>query len=502
MAINSRAHNNPICLVVCERDETALEAALKRVGITPGFIEIRLDYLPVHQIASTRLGKWVKLAGSPVILTFRRKVNGGEYDGTEAEQIGVLKSILNCGAAFFDLEIETVENFLKGSLQSLRIGQSRWIVSYHNFQKTPADLSSIFNRLWASHPDVVKIATKACNFEDNFRLLDLMDRPRPAHTGLILTAMGEIGEYSRIIGPSRGSLLTYGSSEKGKESAPGQLTARDLAELYRIDKIQPDTKLYGVIGYPIRHSLSPHLHNACFQNFGMNARYLPLAVPDLNDLSARLKSFFGLSVTIPHKVSILKYADFQDETVRATGAANTLVIREDRVEAYNTDLAGILRALRKPLDEGIRRATLLGTGGAARAAAVVLRQFHCQVNVLARDLEKARVFANEFGFSFDRLSEASNYEGDILINATSVGMSPNEGETPIPQKAIRYRYVFDMVYNPLETRLLQEAKGHATGISGLEMFLGQAARQFFLWTGQEVSLEAMREVALTRLRSQ
>ena len=176
------------------------------------------------------------------------------------------------------------------------------------------------------------------------------------------------------------------------------------------------------------------------------------------------------------------------------------MIREDRVEAYNTDLAGVLRALRKPLDEGIGRATLLGTGGAARAAAVVLRQFQCQVNVLARDLEKARVFANEFGFSFDRLSEASNYEGDLLINATSVGMSPQEGETPVPQEAIRYRYVFDMVYNPLETRLLQEAKGRATAISGLEMFLGQAARQFLLWTGQEAPLEVMREVALARLR--
>jgi len=500
MAINSRANRNPICVVLCERDETALEAALQQLGNTPGFIEIRLDYLPVHQITLARLAKWIKLAPNPVILTFRRKVNGGEYEGTEAEQIGILKSILNCGAAYFDLEVETVENFLKGSLESLKTGQSRWIVSFHDFQKTPADLNSVFSRLWASNPDVVKVATKACRFADNFRLLDLLDYPRPPRTGLILVAMGELGEYSRIIGPSRGSFLTYASPEKGRESAPGQLTAKDLAEVYRIDQIQPDTKVYGVIGFPIRHSLSPHLHNACFQYFGMNARYLPLAVPDLSDLSTRLKWFTGLSVTIPHKVSILKYTDFQDETVRATGAANTLVIRKDRVEAYNTDLAGVFGALRKPLDEGIGRVTLLGTGGAARAAAVVLRQFHCQVNVLARDLEKARVFANEFGFSFDRLSEASNFEGDLLINATSVGMSPQEGETPVPQEAIRYRYVFDMVYNPLETRLLREAKGRATAISGLEMFLGQAARQFLLWTGQEPPLEVMREAALAKLR--
>ena len=502
MVINSRANRNPICLVICERDETAVEVALRRTGTTTGFIEIRLDYLPVHQITSARLGNWIRLARVPVIVTLRRRANGGAYEGNEAEQVGLLKSILNCGAAYFDLEVETVENYLKGSLDPLRTGQSRWIVSYHNFQETPADLNSVFRRLWVSNPDVAKIATKACKFVDNFRLLELNDEPRAANTDLILVAMGELGEYSRIIGPSRGSLLTYASSEPGRESAPGQLTARDLTELYRIHDIRPDTKVYGVIGYPIRHSLSPHLHNACFHKFGMNARYLPLAVPDLSELSARLECFAGLSVTIPHKVSILRYTDFQDETVRVTGAANTLVIREDRVEAYNTDLAGVLRALRKPLDEGIRNVTLLGTGGAARAAAVVLRQFQCQVSVLARDREKAKAFAHEFGFSFDRLSEATKYEGDLLINATSVGMSPKEEETPVPREAIRYHYVFDMVYNPLETRLLQEARGRAIAISGLEMFLGQAAQQFLLWTGQEAPLEVMREVALAKLRSE
>lgn len=497
--MNSKARSNRICVVIRERDEAAVEAALQRPRNVAGFCEIRLDYLPGHQITPANLCKWIKLAGTAVIVTLRRTANGGEFGGDEAEQISILKSILHCGAAYFDLEIETVENHLNGRLDLLRKGKARWIVSYHNFQETPADLSSVYHRLLACKPDVVKIATKACTFADNFRLLDLSNEPKPSQTDLILVAMGELGAYSRILGPSYGSLLTYASAEHGQESAPGQLTAEELAKLYRIDEIQADTKIYGVIGYPIRHSLSPHIHNACFQRFGLNACYLPLAVPELSDLSARLKYFAGLSITIPHKVSILRYANRQDETVHLTGAANTLVIRQERIEAYNTDVAGVLTALREPIEKGIRHVTLLGTGGAARSAAVVLKQHQCQVNVLARDREKAKAFATEFGFAFDQLSEASKFEGDLLINATSVGMFPRVDEIPVPSEAIRYRYVFDMVYNPLETRLLQAARSRATVISGLEMFLGQAARQFELWTGQQAPLQLMREVALARL---
>jgi 3-dehydroquinate dehydratase / shikimate dehydrogenase len=493
------SRSNRICVVIRERDEAAVETALRSSRNVAGFCEIRLDYLPSHQITPANLGKWVKLAGTAVIVTLRRTANGGEFGGDEAGQIRVLESILQCGAAYFDLEIETVENHLKGRLDLLRKGQSRWIVSYHNFQETPRDLSQVCHRLLACKPDVVKIATKACTFADNFRLLDLIREARLSRKDLILVAMGELGAYSRILGPGAGSFLTYASTERGRESAPGQFTAEELNKVYRVNEIQAETKIYGVIGYPIGHSLSPYVHNAAFQSYGLNACYLPLAVPDLSDLSARLKYFAGLSITIPHKVSMLRYVDRQDETVHSTGAANTLVIRPDRIDAHNTDVAGVLTALREPIEKGIRQVTLLGTGGAARSAAVVLKHLDCQVSVLARDREKAKAFATEFGFAFSQLSEASKFSGDLLINATAVGMFPRVDEIPIPSEAIRYRYVFDMVYNPLETRLLQAARSRAIAISGLEMFLGQAARQFELWTGQQAPLQLMREVALARL---
>ncbi|MFN8006611.1 MAG: shikimate dehydrogenase [Terriglobia bacterium] len=496
----SKSKKNPICLVICERDERVVEAAIHEAKAKAGFVELRLDYLPIQQITSGRLENWVRLAGIPVIVTLRRKPNGGEFEGNEEEQLKILTSLLDCGAAYFDLEIETVESALQGKLDRLRKGSARWIVSYHQFQETPGDLDAVYQRLRSVNPDVLKIATKAGRFNDNFRLLELLKHPKPPTMDIILVAMGDLGGYSRILSPRLGCLLTYASFLPGKESAPGQWTTQELRETYRIEEIQADTRIFGIIGYPLRHSLSPYLHNACFQRLGINARHLPLPVQHLEDLAEHWEHFSGLSVTIPHKVGVLKYADIQDHTVRETGAANTLVIRKDHIAAYNSDIVGIQKALQQPLEEGIRRATLLGTGGAARAAAVVLRRSQCSVVVLARDEEKAKSFAKEFGFSFDSLRNAVQHEGDLLINATSVGMSPHEDAIPIETDAIRYRYVFDMVYNPLETRLLREAKGRATPIYGLEMLLHQAVRQFEWWTGQTPPFEIMRKIALERLQ--
>jgi shikimate dehydrogenase len=254
-----------------------------------------------------------------------------------------------------------------------------------------------------------------------------------------------------------------------------------------------------VLGYPLGHSLSPSIHNPAFRKEQLNCRYLPFSIKNLPDFRPYLKKFAGLSVTIPHKVGILDYVDDLDDTARAVGAANTLVKRKDKICAFNTDVHGIRHALREALQAGIRRAVLLGASGAARAAASVLRETNCRVTVLARDLKKAHSLAEEFGFDFGSLNQAAKYQGDLLINATSVGMSPGTEETPLDEDSINYRYVFDMVYNPLETRLMRDAKNKAIVISGIEMFIAQAAKQFELWTGLNAPQELMREIVLKRL---
>jgi 3-dehydroquinate dehydratase/shikimate dehydrogenase len=498
--MNGSSPPEKICLVVRESKGADFSGAILQARQNVGLMEFRLDYLEPGEITPARVSEWIGQAGCPVILTLRRKANGGEFLGSESEQMELLRQLAEVEPSYVDLEIETIENFLHGDLTPLKKGGVQWVASYHDFENTPEDLNAVYRRLLSAHPDVIKVATFARSFADNFRLLELTSRAKRDHQPIVSAAMGELGSLTRLLAPGAGSLWTYASLGKGQESAPGQFTLEEMRELYAVGQIGQSTRIYGVIGYPVGHSLSPHIHNAAFRQLGLNARYLPFAIETLADFGPHLRKFEGFSVTIPHKVAICDYADAVDKTVKAIGAANTLVKREGEVVAYNTDIDGICFALREPLEQGVRRVTLLGTGGAARAAAWVLKQRGSRVMVLARDSQKARHFAREFGFSSDTLGNAPHYSGDLLINATPVGMHPRIDESPVPGGAPGYRYVFDMVYNPLETRLMRETRGQAKLISGLEMFVGQAVRQFELWTGSVAPAELMREVALGRLQ--
>src|SRR5206468_9143370 len=180
-----------------------------------------------------------------------------------------------------------------------------WIASYHNFLETPADLAAIYRRLKRSGAQVLKIATQAVSFEDNFRLLEQAEVARCEGIPIIIAAMGELGTLSRLVATGRGSLWTYASLQQGSESAPGQFTASALKEIYAIDEMDRSTQLYGVIGWPLGHSLSPHIHNPALRQSGLNARYLPFPIKDLKDFAPHLRRFGGFSVTIPHKVNIL-----------------------------------------------------------------------------------------------------------------------------------------------------------------------------------------------------
>ena len=485
-----------MCVVVRESDPASIEASIVRAREAGELFEFRLDYLRPEYLSPSNVRKWVELAQRPVVLTLRRRVNGGEFDGSEEAQIGILKSLRG---AFIDLEIETIETFLGGSLASLKSTSCTWIASYHNFQKTPADLTGIYHRLKNSGADVLKIATQAASFEDNFRLFEQADVAQRDGIPIIIAAMGELGTFSRLMATGRGSLWTYAALQKGRESASGQFTASELKHLYSVDEIDESTQVYGVIGWPVGHSLSPHIHNRALRELGLNARYLPFPIKDLKDFGPHLRRFAGFSVTIPHKLQILDFVDIVDETAKRTGAANTLVNRDQKLFAFNTDVYGTQQALRKAFEDKVHKATLLGTGGAARAAALVLKERECAVTVLARDARKAERFAEEFGFASDAISQVGRYKGDLLINATPVGMFPNIDESPVPTEALHYRYVFDMVYNPLETRLLREARRGSIVISGVEMFIAQAARQFELWTEHEAPAELMREIVLRQL---
>ena len=463
-------------------------------------MEFRLDFLDPSQLTPERMRHWVALAGVPVIGTLRRKPFGGRFEGGAADQLEMLGRIGGAGFSFLDIEVETLEAAGPTRLKKIRDGSWRLIGSYHDFRETPSDLQAVFRRILAVDADVVKIATLAVDFADNFRLLELVSQARRRNLPIIAVAMGDLGAYSRLVAPSRGALLTYASTRAGQETAPGQLTSRDLKCVYGLNGIDADTLFFGVIGHPIGHSLSPQVHNHAFRQLGLNCRYLPLPTPDLEAFAPHLRRFGGLSVTLPHKVAVLRHVDARHPGVEASGAANTLVRRQDGLWAYNTDLDGVRHALRGCLDGPPGRAVLLGAGGAARSAAAVLKEARWRVAVLARNRSKAEALAGDFGFEADSLDRSGRYSGDLLINATPVGMSPAIHESPVAGEGLRYATVFDMVYNPLETRLLGEARKQSRVVSGLDMFVGQAARQCHLWTGREAPLRGMREVVVGSLK--
>ena len=495
----SPSPNGKICTVIRECAPGDFETAILESRRDSDLLEFRLDFLDSSQLTPERMQDWVALAGVPVIGTLRRKPFGGRFEGGAVEQLEVLGRIRGAGFSFLDIEVETLEAVGPAPLKKIRDGSWRLIGSYHDFRETPSDLQSIFQRILAVNADVVKIATLAADFADNLRLLELVSQGRRQGLPVIAVAMGELGVYSRLVAPSRGAMLTYASTRAGQETAPGQFTSRDLKGVYGLNTIDADTLFYGVIGHPIGHSLSPQVHNHAFRHLGLNCRYLPLPTPELEAFAPYLKRFGGLSVTLPHKVPVLRHVDEQHPSVAACGAANTLVRREDGLWAYNTDLDGVRHALRGCLDGSPGRAVLLGAGGAARAAAAVLKDARWCVTVLARNGSRAEALAGDFGFEADSLERSSRYSGDLLINATPVGMSPAIHESPVAGEELNYGTVFDMVYNPQETRLLREARKRARVVSGLEMFVGQAARQCFLWTGREAPLQEMREVVLKRM---
>jgi len=324
--------------------------------------------------------------------------------------------------------------------------------------------------------------------------------------------MGPAGIMTRILGPSRGSFLTYGSLDDESATAPGQLTARELREVYRIDRIDRQTEVFGIIGNPVGHSLSPHIHNAAFAAAGMNAVYVPFAVRDAVSFMRRLAHprsrdldwiLRGLSVTTPHKSVVMDQLDWIDPAAKEIGAVNTIVVRDNLLHGYNTDAPGFIAPLRNAFGslQGARCA-IIGAGGGARAALWALRNDGAQVTLFIRDLERGSPVAHEFGVDCRELTGARFDQFEIVINATLLGTRGEYAEqTPATAEQLSgVRLAYDLVYNPIETRFLREARAAGCKtLSGLEMLVAQGVEQFKLWTGLDPNAEIMRAAARAAL---
>jgi len=477
---------------------TSMAAALRELAQANAgpadLVELRLDYLG----AAAEPEALVAASDKPCIATCRAAREGGRWPGEEDARLALLARAARAGAAYLDVEADAVAHLPDR-------GGARLIASYHNFERTPADLAGRVAALETLPCEVVKFATFARDLADNLRVWEVLARCRKPAIGL---CMGELGEVSRVLALRQGSMLTFGALAAGRESAPGQLTARDLAEVYRVRSITAHTPLCAVVGDPIAHSVSPDIHNAAFAALGMDAAYLRFRVQDLSSFLEGFEPLHlqGVSVTIPHKAAALAAGCEAEDAARRIGAANTLTRTPRGWAAANTDRDAALTAVRAAAARAGRtlegaRALLLGAGGAARAIACGLTEAGCRLTVANRTRSRGEAVAADFGARVLDLDRVGDERFDVVANATSVGMHPHEEATPVDARMFGPgMVVFDAVYNPVDTRMLREARAAGAEVAdGLAMFVGQAAAQFERWTGRPAPRGVMEQVVRRRL---
>ena len=495
-----RASLPNICIALGFPDVEALLAHAEReVQSGETFLEFRLDYLtnPAHGIQAIR--RFLeKHPDCTLLATCRRHQNHGRFNGSIEEQVKILELAIDAGAKAVDLEIESAEN-AHAAAEHLR-GKAWLILSFHNFSGTPA-LEPILKRMTKIPADAYKVVTTARKPSDNYRVLSLA-RSSPK-TPLVMLAMGEPGLATRVLSPAQGAVYTYAAPNSAEGTAPGQISARLLRSLYRIDKFSKAAKIYGVIADPVRHSISPAVHNRSFQSRRIDAVYLPFLVhpPQLKDFFtlAEKLPIAGFSVTIPHKQKIIRYLDVVDPLARRIGAVNTVWRKGGKWRGTNTDVDGVLGPLKKKLNIAKSSVLVVGNGGAARGAAFALGDSGAKVSIVGRNLDRVRALAKICNATPLGREQAEAGGFDALVHCTPVGMFPHSDECFFRDR-IPAELVFDMVYNPLETQLIKRAAAAGkTVVPGLQMFLEQAAHQFEIWTGESAPRPAMEKAALEAL---
>jgi 3-dehydroquinate dehydratase / shikimate dehydrogenase len=444
-------------------------------------VELRLDTLADPDVAGALDGR-----KSPVIVTCRPTWEGGHFAGSEEERLRLLKQAWDLGAEFVDVEWVSLE-------EAPWATGDRLVLSSHDFHGIPFDMAARYAAMHAVQPGVVKLAVSARRLTDTLALLAL--KP-PAGRRQVLLAMGAAGLVTRLAPDRFGSAWTYA----GDGWAPGQIPADRVRREFRFGSVSPRAGLYGVVARPSGHSVSPAMHNRALEAAGLDAIYVPFEAESADDFLtfAGAMGVRGASVTLPFKIDLLHRVE-ADELSRRVGAVNTVRRDGQRWSGINTDVAGLLAPLQPRITLEGARATVLGAGGAARAAALALADAGAHVTVRARRAEAARAVAESAGLQFGEMPPPRD-SWDVIVNATSAGMHPDVNGTPWPNAVFDGRLVYDLVYNPAETRLLREARqAGCETLGGLDMLVAQAAAQFTYWTGRPADPALMRAAAEERL---
>jgi 3-dehydroquinate dehydratase / shikimate dehydrogenase len=463
-------------------------------------VELRIDCLR----STPNLKRIMAERHTPIVFTVRRGIDNGLWRLDEEKRIRLIREAIALGVDWVDIEMDI-------AAQIPRFGKTKRIISYHNFKKTPAQLEEYVHQMEDAQADVIKFATLAESYEDASRVAALASQAKVPAVGI---AMGEIGYFTRILAGKFGAPFTYAGFNPDRQFAPGQPQFKELKRDYFYDKIDAETEVYAVIGDPIGHSLSPAIHNAAFRQLGLNKVMLPMLVPaerlqESLDALDWLK-IKGFAVTIPHKEAMAKLIDQADGAVERTGSCNTVVVDNDKWVGYNTDY----RAAMDTLEAGMggrtdpdvspllnKQVLILGAGGVARSVTFGLTRRGAGVVVCNRTDTRGIALAEEAGCRTVDWAMRAGTIADVLINCTPIGMHPDVDDTPVPPAGFKPGMVaFDMVYHPENTMFLKLARErNCTTISGVVMFVLQAALQFKHFTGQDAPVELMRQVIKRKL---
>jgi 3-dehydroquinate dehydratase / shikimate dehydrogenase len=457
-------------------------------------VELRLDWIG----RQPKLNQLIENRPTPVVVTCRRSSDKGKWRGTEEQRQALLRSAIAAGVEYVDLEHDIAESIP-------RYGNTRRIISHHDFIETPDDLEDIYREMCKQDADIIKIVTMANKPSDMVRMLRMVAGSTVPTVGF---CMGEIGLPSRILCGKYGSPFTYASFSNERELAPGQVSYDVMREVYHYDDINADTKVFGVLGDPIGHSMSPLIHNAAFRHEKMNCVYLPFRVPE-EMIDQTLHDFHsldikGYSVTIPLKELVIAHGQRKEASVEAIGAANTLYRDHNNDwRVANTDYDAALASIREGIKENEydddslqgKKVLMMGAGGVARAIGLGVIRSGAILTIANRTSKRAKKLAAELSCQTIGWENRGTIFSDVIINCTPIGMHPDVDDTPFEEYWLRENtLVFDTIYNPENTLLLKLARErNCRTVSGLDMFVRQAAAQFERFTQQPAPLEVMRE---------
>ena len=511
----------------------ALNRAHTGVSAGAKLLEWRLDALAEEDAGLASIRQLLEETPATAIATIRAESEGGTWAGDETDRISLLEAI-GTGShppRYIDLELgawNRSANLRQKVMLAIdhdtqvRDVETKLILSSHEFSGRPNDLMHrVAQMIECDQCAIAKVVWRARSLRDNLEAFDLLSsRAKP----MIALCMGEFGLMSRVLAPKFGGFLTFAAVEQGGGTAPGQPTVTELRTTYRFDAIDQDTQVYGVVGWPVDHSKGPEVHNAGFDAIDFNGVYLPLPImPEWEQFKASMVAmidhpkldFRGCSVTLPHKENLLRLVrecgGTVDEHAERIGAANTLVIDDEgKLSCVNTDAPAALEALCDGMSvDGSelsgRTILILGAGGVARAVASGVLDYGAQVLIHNRTPDRANTLAddlrsNEFDIRVVSASELKQFTVDVIINCTSVGMDsgPAPEESPVPEHLdiTPDMTIFETVYAPIDTPLVREARScGATVITGDELFLRQAKRQFQMWTGVNLPLAFAKDAA-------